>query len=68
MKSIDLDGFNLSNDITELTSPSRGCLEVVIQRENNKVTRFFDSNDQKAFADLYNQASANPKVIMFSVV
>jgi len=68
MKKIDLDGFTLNDKISELTSPSRGCLEVVVQRENSRVTRYFDTNSRIAFADLYNQASENPKVIMFNVV
>ncbi|WP_214654796.1 hypothetical protein, partial [Vibrio anguillarum] len=63
---VDLDGFHLSENLEEISHPESGCLEVLIQRENSKVTRYF-IGDTLAISEMYKQAISNGKVIMYRI-
>ncbi|GIC77175.1 hypothetical protein [Moritella sp. F3] len=66
--AIDQDGFKLAVGVEEVSSASRGVLEVVIQREMDKVSRYFKCATQPSLSDMYNQAIDNNKVIMYSII
>jgi len=66
--AIDQDGFKLAADVEDVSTESRGVLEVVIQREMDKVSRYFKCATQVSLSDMYNQAIENKKVIMYSII
>lgn len=63
----DIDGFFLFDGITEVNQADRGCLEVLVQRENDKQTRYFDA-EGTALMNIYLQASTNKRVICFNII
>lgn len=65
--AIDQDGFKLAANVEEVLLASRGVLEVVIQREMDKVSRHFNCSTQVSLSDMYKQAIENKKVIMYSI-
>lgn len=66
-KTDDIDGFYLFDGIVEVNHPSRGCLEVLVQRENSRQSRYFNA-DGVALMNIYRQAITNKRVILYNIV